>query len=209
MMRWIPGGIAVGVMALAPGLPLAQDSVIERAAKLAQDSCTVSSVQGTRRDTDGRRLVTLPGSSEEIEISQERWNGIQQVLREHQQQESANYRDCVRDLTRTFIEAEKEMQQQRAAVQQPTPDLPDQLFCPYENDGYCDAPGDCPPGTDLNDCAVQQKPAQTPLLTPQAQQLYCCDYVFGEKWCAITWGQMGPGLPCICPGIAGSGYQCY
>ncbi|WP_298835879.1 hypothetical protein [uncultured Roseobacter sp.] len=194
---------ALILLIVAPAA-MAQQSVIEKAAKLAQDSCTVSSVQGSRRTSDGKRLVTLPGSNEEIEISKERWNGIQQVLREHQQKESANYRDCVRDLTRTFIDAEKEMQQQ-AVVQQPQQN---NGICEYENDGFCDVPGDCPFGTDLNDCAVEQQVQQNPL-TRQQPQLYCCDYVYGQKWCAMTSGPFGVGLPCVCAGVAGSGFQCY
>jgi hypothetical protein len=184
-------------------------SVTERVARLAQESCTVSAIQGSRRTSEGGRVVTLPGTTEEIQISQDRWNGIQQVLREHQQQDSANYRDCVRDLTRTFIEAEREMQQQAAV---PTvPPVQNGLTCPYENDGFCDVPGDCPYGTDLNDCAAQpQQPVTSPWPgQPQPSVLYCCDYLIGQKWCVITWGQVGAGLPCTCDGISGSGYQCY
>lgn len=190
-----------------PAVAQAQDSVTEKAARLAQESCTVSAIQGSRRTSDGKRMVTLPGSSEEIELSQERWNGIQQVLREHQQQDSANYRDCVRDLTRTFIDAEKEMQQQAAVA---VPPVQQGLTCPYENDGFCDVPGDCPYGTDLNDCSIQQQqPTASPWPGQQTGQLYCCDFIYNQKWCMITWGQMGAGLPCVCDGIAGSGYQCY
>ncbi|MGB0904294.1 MAG: hypothetical protein ACPGVJ_05300, partial [Mangrovicoccus sp.] len=31
-------------------------------------------------------------------------------------------------------------------------DVERQEYCPFENDGTCDAPGLCPEGTDLNDC---------------------------------------------------------
>ena len=204
-MRRVVTAAAVLLMTLMPGLASAQQSISEKAAKLARDSCTVSSIQGSRRTSDGKRLVTLPGSNEEIEISKERWNGIQQVLREHQQQESANYRDCVRDLARMFLEAEKETQQQANVNRQPQQNGG---TCAYENDGFCDVPGDCPYGTDLNDCAVEQQVQQNPF-PPQQAQLYCCDYVYGQKWCAMTTGPFGVGLPCVCAGVAGSGFQCY
>ncbi|NVO24913.1 SH3 domain-containing protein [Donghicola mangrovi] len=91
---------------LFPGFCLANESLSERAARLAVDSCTVSSVQGVVRNSRNNLVLSSSGSSQNIEVTEESWNGIQQVLREHQQIESANYRECVRELTKRFIEAE-------------------------------------------------------------------------------------------------------
>lgn len=89
-----------------PGFSFANESLSERAARLAVDSCKVSSVQGVVRNSRENLVLSSPGTSQGIEVTEQSWDGIQQVLREHQHQESANYRECVRDLTKRFIEAE-------------------------------------------------------------------------------------------------------
>ncbi|MGJ8530396.1 SH3 domain-containing protein [Maritalea sp.] len=103
-MRWIVS-VAL-VFFFLPEFAFANESLSERAARLAVDSCTVSSVQGVIRNSRDNLILSSPGKSQDIEVTEESWDGIQQVLREHQQKESANYRECVRELTKLFIEAE-------------------------------------------------------------------------------------------------------
>ena len=164
---------------------------VERAAQLARDSCNVSSVQGVRTTETGTRVVKLPGTREEVTLTDERWKGIQQVLREHQRDDSANYRDCVRELTPQFL----------AALSTPQTRT-DPLACDFENDGVCDVPGLCPQGTDVADCST------VPQVNFPPQPLYCCD-IYGRKWCQMTSGVQVAGAPCFCAGVVGSGYQCY
>ena len=179
------------VIVATASLAQSNAQAVERAAQLARDSCNVSSVQGVRTNETGNRVVKLPGSQEEVTLTDERWKGIQQVLREHQRDDSANYRDCVRDLTPQFL----------AALNTPDP-RPDPLLCDFENDGVCDVPGLCPQGTDVADCS------SVPQVNFPPQPLYCCD-IYGRKWCQMTSGVQVAGAPCFCAGVVGSGYQCY
>jgi hypothetical protein len=79
--------------------------------------------------------------------------------------------------------------------------------CEYANDGTCDEPDLCEPGTDTSDCRASRRSPRSNRNQPQ-RPLYCCD-VFGRKWCQIAVNPAPPGTPCWCAGVPGSGLICY
>lgn len=82
------------------------------------------------------------------------------------------------------------------------PEAPDD-WCPYENDGMCDAPGKCPEGSDLLDC----NPCGTVTATGACEGgvLKVCDPEAGlvSTTCSemgMACGQNGDGAPACVPG---------
>lgn len=85
-----------------------------------------------------------------------------------------------------------------------TPTKPGPNSCEYANDGQCDEPDLCAPGTDTNDC----RPSKTSRTRDrQSSPVYCCD-IYGRKWCPIVAGNRAVGAPCFCQGVPGSGFIC-
>jgi serine/threonine-protein kinase len=74
--------------------------------------------------------------------------------------------------------------------------------CEFANDGTCDEPGACDPGTDTTDCRRSRRRPSGQELQP----LFCCD-VNLIKRCQITVNPSPPGTQCFCPG-QGFGVVC-
>lgn len=72
--------------------------------------------------------------------------------------------------------------------------------CEYANDGECDEPDLCDPGTDTADCRRTRS-------SPNSGPLYCCD-IYGNRYCEIVVNPGPIGSACFCSGLPGSGLMC-
>ncbi|MCS0331634.1 hypothetical protein ND981_01665 [Vibrio diabolicus] len=81
--------------------------------KTVKDLCQVSSPTGDYKNVEvsgGGDVkvkvgpVGLGAAEASVNFTQGEWNGIQQVLREHQASDSKDYRACVRSLVPTFLD---------------------------------------------------------------------------------------------------------
>ncbi|MER2531362.1 MAG: hypothetical protein ABTR54_07115, partial [Candidatus Competibacter sp.] len=102
-----------GSQTKAPGsaggyLLTAEEGTFSEVVKSVKEVCQYPSDQGAHWQVkihgDGKAKVKLIGSaSGEAEFSKSEWSGVQQVLKEHQKDDSKNYRACARELTPLFL----------------------------------------------------------------------------------------------------------
>ncbi len=114
-MRTIFLALLTLLMGIEPQAAIAQSSTnqMESIVKNVKDVCAAPGKSGQYWEVKGGgqadagikvKLLGSAGIKGNVEFTKKEWDGIQQVLREHQANENARYRDCVERLTPLFLQ---------------------------------------------------------------------------------------------------------
>lgn len=85
---------------------------LEEVVKNVQGVCLAPGEQGERWDVKvqasgdvkvGLKIAGKAGVDAKVDFTKSQWEGVQQVLREQQQQDNENYRECAKNIAPLFI----------------------------------------------------------------------------------------------------------
>lgn len=109
-MRYL---LVLGPLLALPAAPLAAQETVAEAMEMVRDTCQTAKDEGSfssltaKGQVEGNirvKLVGKLGADAFIEMSEEEWTSIRQVVRTDQLADNQDYRDCVKALTPVVLD---------------------------------------------------------------------------------------------------------